>query len=155
MAKREQNNDCSRPAKHRAKGRAAGAKGSDLDRSDCNDDEASSNSEKPGARRRSRSRSHSPAANEDLSVYESTFQEIDTAQHPMLRVAKLTRRLREDKNLSNAGRRNIKARRNIITFRIKQNRAKEEAEFMAKALPQLQSMVSAPLLPFAPDRPAH
>ena len=36
----------------------------------------------------------------DDSVYDSTYQEIDRQSHPLLRAAKLTKRIRKDKRLT-------------------------------------------------------
>ena len=57
--------------------------------------------------------------NSDDSVYESTYQVINKQQHPMLRAAKLTKRIRKDKCVTQAERKALKARRNIIMFRIR------------------------------------
>jgi len=60
--------------------------------------------------------------NSDDSVYDSTYQVISKQQHPLLRAAKLTKRIRMDKRLSQVQRKSLKTRRNIITFRIRQKR---------------------------------
>ena len=58
----------------------------------------------------------------DDSVYDSTYQVINKQHHPLLRAAKLTKRIRKDKRLTTAQRKALKARRNIITFRIRKKR---------------------------------
>ena len=56
------------------------------------------------------------------SVYDASQQIICKQQHPLLRAAKLTKRIRRDKRISPAMRKALKTRRNIITFRIRQKR---------------------------------
>ena len=58
----------------------------------------------------------------DDTVYESSHQEISKHQHPMLRAAKLTKRIRKDARISQAQRKALKTRRNIITYRLRQKR---------------------------------
>ena len=58
----------------------------------------------------------------DDSVYDSTYQNINKLQHPLLRAAKLTKRIRKDQRITQAQRKALKARRYIITFRIRQKR---------------------------------
>ena len=55
----------------------------------------------------------------DDSVYDSTYQNINKQEHPLLRAAKLTKRIRKDKRITHEQRKALKARRNIITFRLK------------------------------------
>ena len=55
----------------------------------------------------------------DDSVYDSTYQNINKQEHPLLRASKLTKRIRKDKRITHEQRKALKARRNIITFRLK------------------------------------
>ena len=80
--------------------------------------------------------------NSDDSVYESTYQVINKQQHPMLRAAKLTKRIRKDKNVTHAERKALKARRNIIMFRIRQKRHQNEEDLLLRTIPHLQNQVS-------------
>ena len=82
------------------------------------------------------------AENSDDSVYESTYQNIDKAQHPSLRASKLTKRIMKDKHLTPAKRNALKARRNIITHRRRKKRVETEAELLNRVIPALQRTVS-------------
>ncbi len=62
------------------------------------------------------------------SVYEHTYQKISEKLHPLLRAAKLTKRIRKDKRITMQQRKALKARRNIIMFRIRQKRFQAEDE---------------------------
>ena len=64
----------------------------------------------------------------------------------MLRAAKLTKRIRKDKLITQAERKALKARRNIIMFRIRQKRNQSEEDLLLRTIPQIQSQVSG-----APD----
>ena len=58
----------------------------------------------------------------DDSVYDNTCQLIPKQEHPLLRASRLTKRIRKDKRINQQQRKALKARRNIITFRIRQKR---------------------------------
>lgn len=82
------------------------------------------------------------AENSDDSIYESSYQNIDKAQHPSLRASKLTKRIKKDKYLTPAKRNALKARRNIITHRTRKKRVETEAELLNRVIPALQRTVS-------------
>lgn len=79
---------------------------------------------------------------DDDTVYEESYQNISNRQHPLLRIHKLTKRIQKDKKISNAERRSLKARRNIISFRLRQRRQETEQELVTKIIPELQTFVS-------------
>ena len=56
---------------------------------------------------------------EDATVYEDSYQNISNRQHPQLRIHKLTKRIQKDRKITNAERKALKARRNIISFRLR------------------------------------
>lgn len=63
----------------------------------------------------------------------------------MLRATKLTKRIRKDKLITQAERKALKARRNIIMFRIRQKRNQSEEDLLLRTIPQIQSQVSRAL----------
>ena len=75
--------------------------------------------------------------NDENTVYESSYQNISNRQHPLLRIHKLTKRIQKDKKISNSERKALKARRNIISFRLRQRRQENEQELLLKIIPEL------------------
>ena len=75
------------------------------------------------------------------SVYDSTYQDIDARQNPLLRAAKLTKRIRKDKRVTVAQLKSLKTRRNIITFRIRKKRMILNEELHSSVIPLCQSQV--------------
>ncbi len=75
------------------------------------------------------------------SVYDSTYQNIDARQNPLLRAAKLTKRIRKDKRVTVAQLKSLKTRRNIITFRIRKKRMILNEELHSSVIPLVQSQV--------------
>lgn len=69
------------------------------------------------------------------SVYDSTYQNIDARQNPLLRAAKLTKRIRKDKRVTVAQLKSLKTRRNIITFRIRKKRMILNEELHSVVIP--------------------
>ncbi len=81
------------------------------------------------------------------SVYDSTYQNIDARQNPLLRAAKLTKRIRKDKRVTVAQLKSLKTRRNIITFRIRKKRMILNEELHSSVIPLVQSQVRTCIQP--------
>ena len=82
------------------------------------------------------------ASDSDASVYEQTYQEVETCLHPMLRAMKLTKRIMEDKRISNKLRMDLTQRRNIINFRLQKNAKDRDADLVNIILPAIAEKVS-------------
>ena len=74
----------------------------------------------------------------DESVYDSTYQEIDTRQHPALRALKLTKRIRKDKRITRTERKALKQRRCIIEYRMRRDNTKAQTSLVNADIPFVQ-----------------
>jgi len=55
------------------------------------------------------------------SVYESTYQDMDARQHPLIRCVKLKKRIQRDAKMSLQERKQLVTRHNLICHRIKRD----------------------------------